>query len=148
MSSRMFLTLVLGAVAAAVIAGLLLVGSPAQGRRDRFDALRYAELNRIAQALVCDGPMRGAERPGPQPLPEVLTADTLAAHCPGFMPEEAVLTDDETGAAYRYERLGDTRFTLCAAFHDTGRLARAGIYDGSQWRLDRESGCITGQTAP
>ena len=54
MSNRLFLTLVIAAVSVAVIAGLLAVGGPTQGRRDKFDSHRYLELSKIATALLCE----------------------------------------------------------------------------------------------
>lgn len=129
-----------GAVLLALAAGFWSIGGPGQARRDRVDMQRLEELSEIAQALTCtrnDG--------HPAPLPETLTPDSLTGYCPGW----AQLTRDSfvdplTGAPYAYRRLSESRFEICAGFHDATRAAARRSFT---FPFNPETGCLSGRVA-
>ena len=92
-----------GAVAVAVIAGLVALGSPAGQRRERLDARRAQDLNAISQAI--DRYEATHER-----LPASL--DELRRGSDTQVP----VTDPVTQETYGYEAGEDTAYELCAVF--------------------------------
>ena len=126
---------------AAIAAGLALVGGPSEARREREDAARLEALSQVAAALAC--PVREAGA-GPEPLPQTLTAEELAAYCGGrHLPPEA-LRDPVTGAPIRYERRGDRDFALCTTFHDAGAISEARLSPFGA-SFDPTTGCLSGR---
>jgi len=142
MSARLFLGLVIVAVAASVVAGLFVVGGPSLARQDRLDYERYLQLDKIARVLMCKG---GIHTKG-TPLPEELTLDALRAGCSGLPIAAADLVDKETGAPFAYHRLDDHRFSICATFHDGARTARLNRdrMGYVSTALDPDTGCVEG----
>jgi hypothetical protein len=95
--------LAIGLVASAVIAGLIVSGSPAEQRIRRFDEERVRDLRGIADSVSAFAKARGR-------LPESL--DELA----GGPSVNARTRDSSTGEPYGYRHTGGLGFELCARF--------------------------------
>ena len=91
------------AVAAAVVAGLVILGSPAEERERRIDDRRVAELHAIAAAA-------DLYRSRHSRLPESL--EELAAE-PGM---RINTRDPATAEVYGYQVLDSARYEVCATF--------------------------------
>ncbi len=89
-------------VLAAVVAGLMLAGSPSEARRRRLDERRAADLRQIGQAI--DVYWARTRR-----LPSA-PADLTR---PGL---QVALTDPVTHEPYGYDVLGPQAYRLCATF--------------------------------
>ncbi len=97
-------------VAAGVIAGCSLVGSPQHARAQAFDRQRSDDLERVAQRLRIRYATAGPSR---SPLlPPALPHDLRALRSDG----SDATRDPATGAVYRYLRDDARRFRLCATF--------------------------------
>lgn len=120
-------------VGLAIVAGMMLVGGPDTGRRDRRDAQRLSDLRIIAEALICHSSGH-AEPLRPMALAEITPACLSTDRAGG-------LRDPGTGAAYRIARPDPLLATVCADFeHAGGRAAEA--YPG--WPpFDPATGCVT-----
>lgn len=131
------LVLLAGAVAVVGLAGwsLLATGVPSSVRDQRLDLQRFSDLGTIASGLRCEA---GGV------LPEGLDVDSVIRFCPARPVAAATLTDPETGAPYRYERLDDTRFRLCADFADLDNTLEFERF-GPNWLFDAKTGCLTGR---
>lgn len=90
-------------VAAAVAAGVVLMGPPSESRARRLDERRVAELRQLATDVDVFWTRRGA-------LPASL--EELAGE-PGL---GTARTDPETGEPYGYRTLEGRRFEVCATF--------------------------------
>jgi hypothetical protein len=90
-------------VAATVLAGLWLGGSPDGERLRRLDERRVQDLQQIARTLEGRARREGALPETPAALVDGLRLDGLP-------------TDPVSGRPYRYERLAPDRFRLCADF--------------------------------
>jgi hypothetical protein len=128
------------AVCAAVITGLVMVGGPSQGRRDRFDDQRYAELGNLANALLCN--QAGESRSNS--LPAELTVESLRGHCSIAGISADGLSDNETGAPYVYDRRNAQDFSICATFHDARRTVDLAYSAWSAAAFDPGTGCVSG----
>lgn len=104
--TQLLLGFVIGLVALAIIAGLVMMGSPGDARARRLDERRVADLSRIT--LATDG-YRSRHNRLPGSLQE-LAQD----------PEMSVpARDPATGDAYEYQVLGPKNYELCARFERT-----------------------------
>lgn len=92
-------------VVAAMVAGILLLDSPATERLRRLDERRVADLSEVSFAIDRYWTREGV-------LPETL--DVLALE----RDLAEILTDPETGVAYEYRIIDSGRYELCAAFSD------------------------------
>lgn len=120
------IALALGAIGG----GFWIVGSPWEARAQIMDRERIADLQRIARELRCE------EGLAPEAVPE--DGDV---YCDGTF-EMGDWVDPVTEAPYRYERIDDVRFRLCAEFHDTAFLvANSSTAQGSSF--DADTGCLT-----
>lgn len=90
-------------VAAAVIFGFYVAGSPQSQRSVRFDERRVSDLQSIQGQLVSYWQSKRA-------LPPVLSA--LEDSISGYRAPQ----DPKTGKDYEYRKDGDLKFTLCADF--------------------------------
>jgi hypothetical protein len=90
------------AVAAAIVAGLTVLGSPAEQRRQRLDQRRVRDLSGICSEV--DQYWRTNKRL-PATLDEVPETSRRAGR-----------NDPTTGLAYEYRPIGDKDFELCAIF--------------------------------
>jgi hypothetical protein len=91
------------AVSAALIAGFLLAGSPAEQRQERFDARRLADLQQLAWAVDDYRNEHGAV---PDALGQVVDGRRLSQ----------LPADPATAAPYAYESLPPDGYRLCATF--------------------------------
>lgn len=102
---HVFAGIVIGIVAAAVIAGLFIAGTPGKERERRFDEQRVADLQQIASAVDFR-----YERTGN--LPDALQEFTVQSSDYYIRS----LNDPETGAPYEYRVAGESSYDLCAVF--------------------------------
>jgi hypothetical protein len=97
-------------VAAGLVAGFSLVGSPQHARTQAFDRRRSDDLDVVAERLrtryATAGPARSPR------LPPMLPHDLRAMRADG----SDATRDPETGAVYRYVRDDARRYRLCATF--------------------------------
>ncbi len=129
--TRLLVAVFGGAVLAAVVAGLLAVGGPNAGRRDRRDSARLDAIHRIADALACHADA-AAEPARPATLAE-LTPSCLA-------PDAAAgLTDPRSGRAYPIDYPEPDRATVCADFEGPPPDHRF----GGRAPFDAASGCVS-----
>jgi hypothetical protein len=128
------------AVCAAMITGLVLIGGPLQSRRDRFDAQRYVELDRLVDVLLCNYNLKSRSTS----LPAELTVESLRAHCASAGVSADDLSDSETGAPYVYVRKNAQDFLICATFHDARRTVRLESRPWSAESFDPGTGCVSG----
>lgn len=118
------LALVVVAVGA-IVTGLVVTGGPAQGRKERRDELRLADLQALARLVQCLAGESGA-------LPTDLAA---TAQCAGDLRR----ADPHSGTPYRFEALSSDSFRFCATF-ETDLPLRT---HWSQVNIDAAAGCIT-----
>jgi hypothetical protein len=111
-------------VAALLVLGVFSVGGPGTGRMERHDAERLSDLRALESWLVCMANAQGGMPPA--------TLDPAQA-CRGTYRRN----DPYTGTPYRYERVSDTSWRLCAAFEAPQRL-------GNVPGFDADSGCLSG----
>ncbi|MSR67548.1 hypothetical protein EXS65_01840 [Candidatus Peribacteria bacterium] len=100
-----------------LLCGIVIVGSPMQGRAEKFDEQRISDLRAIQNEIynVVYGQERGVPVPaGVKVLPKTLPKDlqTVAANA---LYEKLRIADPETTAPYVYKTRG-TSFELCATF--------------------------------
>ncbi|MDO8470236.1 MAG: hypothetical protein Q7S84_04475 [bacterium] len=97
---KIFVYAVIGLVAAVVIVGIVLVGSPGNERAQQFDIRRVNDLQQI-QSQAVDYWQRTGKLPA-----------TLGEYAVDYRP----LTDPETNALYEYRVTASTTFEVCATF--------------------------------
>lgn len=91
------------AMAASIIVGLFLAGSPMQQRRVRFDERRVGDLQMLQNEVINNWSLKNT-------LPK--TIDELGSPLTGF----TVPRDPKTGEPYGYRVLSPLKFELCADF--------------------------------
>ena len=100
---KYFTYFIIAIVAAAIIAGFFIVGSPLEGRVRRFDERRVSDLQFLQEEIKNYWMNK-------QKLPENLSL--LRDDIRGV----SIPKDPETGTEYEYNILGETKFALCASF--------------------------------
>lgn len=95
-------------VVVAVVAGLMLAGSPAQERDRRLDALRIAALQQLASVISVYHEESGAL---PARLADLVDGRNL----------QALPTDPVSGQPYDYEPEADASYALCATFDEASQ---------------------------
>lgn len=100
---KIFLGIIITAVAAAAIAGFFIIGSPGTVRLKKFDDIRIQHLQGIQSEILAYWQAKGR-------LPERL--DDLNDLLRGFRSP----ADPLTGGSYEYEKKSDKTFVLCAKF--------------------------------
>lgn len=137
---RYFIYAVIGIVAAAVIAGFFIVGSPQEERLRRFDERRTQDLQ-FLQSEIINYWVNKEELPAALDL---LKDDIRGVSAP---------RDPETGAEYGYEVKGELAFSLCADFNLSNPedisssvppkpIAPAGYYGEANWNHQAGSVCF------
>ena len=101
--------LALGALS--IIAGLIIVGTPQEARRERFDAQKVRDLEDIQGRITYFWQMK---RVLPASLTTLQDAVTMG---------DTVPVDPQSGASYDYTVTGPLSFTLCATFNAPSRTA-------------------------
>ena len=95
------LAVISAVVAAVVVTGFLVMGSPKEARKEELDKRRVEDLRMLANLMTPE--------PG-RPL-----RDSLDVH--GYSPDmKAQLTDPVTNQPYAYRMIDSTHFELCATF--------------------------------
>jgi hypothetical protein len=104
MIRRIFPYVVGMAVAAAIVAGLVLIGSPSAQRIRRLDEIRVRDLMQLSYAVNVYFGMEGT-------LP--MSVDALAT-----VPDASFRStmDPSTSEPYSYRAIGESRYELCATF--------------------------------
>ena len=101
---RFLLVAVVAVVVAAVVAGLLVLGSPRDERARRFDESRLTDLQQLRTAIDQHYRREGS-------LPDSL--EELARRSP--LPVR--MTEPEGGRLYDYDVIDSTAYRLCATFN-------------------------------
>jgi hypothetical protein len=101
-----------------IVSGFLLVGTPYEARRARFDDQKLNDLVSLQSQIVYYWQAK-------QVLPRKLS-DLNNSLSYGPVP-----VDPETGEAYGYEATGPLSFKICALFNAEGSGDRIGYYGGS-----------------
>ena len=114
-----------GLVAAAIAAGLWVTGGPTSARAEKRDLSRLEDLRRLSEFINCVAQET-------KEVPEMLAPMDSCGTDQPFL-------DRTSNAPYRFEKLSDKSFRLCADFERPDLVADDDIADGS---LDRASGCI------
>ena len=114
---------------AMVVAGLVTVGGPAQGRMEQRDSERISDLRMIEDHLNCIANEQGA-------LPSSL-APTPAG------PGDVRISDPHTDAPYRYEIIDPTHFRICAEFEVKPTAGQAERQFANYSGVDPVTGCMT-----
>ena len=128
MANKALPQFLLGAgVVAALAAGFWLIGGPEVARTENRDQKRMSDLHSLQGHVTCLARTKG------KALPRVLDA---TRDCPA--PQ---LTDRFTDDPYRYARLSDTAYEICAEFELPDRLHTSS-------RFDAETGCLHGTYTP
>ena len=95
-----------------VLAGFVIVGTPQEARRERFDTQKIYDLQNIEQKVTYYWQMK---RMLPASLSVLQDAVTLG---------EMVPFDPQTGSSYDYVVKGPLSFALCASFNAESRVPR------------------------
>ncbi|MHA6204695.1 hypothetical protein ACXU4B_09750 [Dyella soli] len=115
-------------MAAAILAGLLVLGSPMHQRALRLDSRRVSDLSVISLQITEYWSQHKA-------LPPDLASLGMARNLTG---------DPVSGAAYEYAVIGAEKYRLCASFdaasEPSGRSSGAYIPAGSALRWDHPAG--------
>ena len=113
-----FLRVAFGITVAFIVYGIVLAGSPMQGRNQLLDQQRVGDLKAI-QSQIYDSiygsnryPVQPASKPVVLPKPLPRTLDDIAANATY---QKLRITDPGTGASYGYNAKGNS-FELCAIF--------------------------------
>ena len=97
----LLLAVISAVVAATVVGGFLVMGSPKEARKEELDKRRVEDLRMLANLMTPE--------PG-RPLRDSLDVN-------GYSPDmKRQLTDPATGAPYEYHLADSTHFELCATF--------------------------------
>lgn len=116
---RVLVIATIAVVAAAIVTGFVMAGSPFRQRLVRFDEQRLGHLQHIQSKVVFFWQQK--ER-----LPESL--DELQDPISGFVPPR----DPQSGAAYDYRPAGPLSFELCADFDLSSSNDAAGVPAGPE----------------
>lgn len=108
---RYFIYAVMAIVAAVVVAGFFIVGSPTEERLRRFDDQRVMHLENIQNDIANYYQAKGA-------LPSALAQ--LNDEFRGII----IPKDPESGLDYEYQAEGNLSFTLCANFNRPSRVGK------------------------
>ncbi len=135
---KYFISIIIGAVALAVIGGFFIIGSPQRSRLRRFDERRVQDLQIMQSEIVNYWRMKNR-------LPESL--DALRDDVRGFSAPK----DPETSALYEYALKGPLSFELCATFNRasnegaTGmpKSVPVGFYGAENWEHGLGKICFT-----
>jgi hypothetical protein len=100
---RILLIAAATAVSGAVVAGIVLLGSPATQRQQRLDSLRIDDLARIERSVASFAALHKA-------LPRDLVSLSKE---PGYALR---INDPESAVPYEYQTLGADSYRLCAIF--------------------------------
>ena len=107
---HIFITIVVLAVTASVIAGFITVGAPSKERSRRLDKQRVNDLQQIGSAVDA---YWNTEKVLPPNL------ETVAASRNYYI---SSITDPATRAPYAYTMTGTSTYTLCATFETDSAL--------------------------
>lgn len=121
------------ATVAAITAGLWLVGSPEQERRNGRDAVRLSNLREASRALVCQARF-GSETYRP------VTLAQISPDCLSPARSEA-LVDPLTEEPYRIDQAGENLLRVCATFENLDERNQA-TFAGFP-PFDPGTGCVT-----
>ena len=126
--NRLLLAGLIAVVGAGLIAGFMVVGGPGYARMEKNDAQRTRDLRELTEYYRCALSRINPEGDGISPT-----------RCSGYeqLPDVA---DPLTGEPYRYARLGDDAFQVCATFQ-TSAETRARTRD-TFLTFEGQEGCV------
>jgi hypothetical protein len=139
-SMNIFLALISALVLTSIVAGIMLIGSPALERAKSFDAQRINDLISIQNQIV----YTEWENTGDIPTSTSVLNDPISNY--------VVPTDPETKAPYKYTKLSKNSFELCAVLETTNRTSAIGTttsYDSEpttlteNWQHDAGKFCFS-----
>ncbi|MBR9652184.1 hypothetical protein [Thalassovita aquimarina] len=123
-ADRLAQTALAALVAGLVVFGLLTVGGPGKGRIEKRDDTRMSDLLVLSSYVRCVADTQGKTLPA-----SLAPVDTCQ--------RDLRLTDPYTDTPYRYERVSDTAYRLCAGFEDPDWIIETRGAD-----IDRATGCL------
>jgi type II secretory pathway pseudopilin PulG len=129
MRPRVLIAVMIAAVIASAVAGIWVLGSPAQARERRFDQMRIESLKSIASGINAYHTQTGG-------LPESLS------HLDSEWVEPLDLRDPLTEEPYPYAASGPDRYELCAVFQQPS------IETGTAWVHGAGRHCFRRQVRP
>jgi hypothetical protein len=110
-----------------MVIGFFIVGGPAQGRMERRDSERFEDLQSLSSCISdLDDATRAA-------LPALLSEPL-----PCFNSTRPIRLDPLSDQPYRFERLDELRFSVCATFEGLPDQS----YGRDEW-FDPATGCLT-----
>ncbi|OGZ01840.1 MAG: hypothetical protein A3A43_03245 [Candidatus Liptonbacteria bacterium RIFCSPLOWO2_01_FULL_56_20] len=113
--AKIFVQAVIAVLAAIVVAGVFIAGSPFKQRLVRFDRQKVNDLQSV-QSQILNYWMQKERMPA--------TLGDLTDSISGFAPP----LDPQTGASYEYRVTGALAFELCATFNLPSEAGRVGEY--------------------
>jgi len=117
-------------VAGGIIGGLLTVGGPGQRRKERGDDERLAHIQTLDDYVTC------LAKRNANALPAEMPQDSF---CSGH----DRLSDPFTDTPYRYEKLGEDKYQICANFESPETVPTYRLT-----AFDRNTGCYTHNYKP
>ena len=132
---RILLIGVTAVVVAAVIAAIVVLGTPAQQRQRRLDERRVRDLSTIENSIGIYTNMHGA-------LPSDLA---LLGKEPG---SRSAPSDPDTGAAYEYTVIDTESYRLCAVFSAPSSKATSTFMDREEWTHGAGKQCFERRQKP
>lgn len=116
-------------VTVGIVAGLVVASNPAQAERERRDKARVNDLEKMNGYVTC------AARLADNTLPETLPADLDCEN-------SKFRKDPSTNQPYRYEKITDQVFRLCAEFEALNKMSPR------RFDIDQETGCMIQSVKP
>ncbi len=122
-------------VVGALIAGLIVVGSPNHARNTKHDERRLMDLGQIARSIDCKTPNR---------MPTELSEDELRAVCNQRI-SKGFLIDPETDEFYDFQIISDVEINICVTFYDVEELKKMRFYkrNSPKLKFDGNVGCYS-----
>lgn len=139
--SKIFLGAVICSVVAAVIYGMILVGSPAEQRQLQFDQQRTSDLQQIVSAIQMYWDQQ-------KKLPQGF--DDLKQQQFAYIQS---VQDPETQIPYEYRITGEKTYELCAVFATDSSLYEAKTktptpFSAEQWNHVKGRTCFAREVQP
>jgi Na+-transporting NADH:ubiquinone oxidoreductase subunit NqrC len=118
----------------ALVAGLLVVGSPKSARNEKYDQTRLIDLGQIARTINCETPNK---------IPSELSNVEFQAVCNQRI-GKGFLSDPKTEVRYDFQIINDVEVKVCATFYDVKKLKKSRRYKQGtlDFKFDGNVGCF------